>query len=283
MELTKKIIFWGTPEIAKNTLQKLVEEGFDVALVITGLDKPVGRKQIMTESPVKTYALSKNIKVLQPEKINDAFLEEVRSIGEFDLSIVVAYGKIIPQSAIDLPKLGTINVHYSLLPRWRGASPVEASILGGDETTGITIQKMALKMDTGDIIKKEEVTIGQKENKVDLKKRLEEIGAEKLVEILPDIFSEKITLEKQDEELATYCKKINKEDGDITQETNDEIKWRKYRAFIDWPRTYFFAEKGERKIRVIVTNADFVDGKFVIKNVLPEGKKETTWENFSKN
>jgi methionyl-tRNA formyltransferase len=240
---------------------------------VTSPDKPQGRKMLITPPPMKVWAKKNNIPCIQPEKL---IKEEVE--GNFDLFIVVAYGKIIPENILNIPKLGSINIHYSLLPKYRGASPVESAILNGEIETGVTIQKMAYKMDTGPIIATEKTEIFSYEKAPDLRKRLIKIGGELLVKILstPSASSHSPFAggEKQDESNATFCKKIKKEDG-LIDLSDDPIKnYNKFRAYASWPRTFFF----QNSKRVIITDAILENNQFVIKKVLPEGKKEIKWE-----
>lgn len=206
-----------------------------------------------------------------------------------DLNIVVAYGKIMPEDLLNLPKFGSINIHYSLLPKYRGASPVESVILNNDKETGITIQQMEYKMDAGPIIATEIVSINENEKAPDLRKRLIKIGGELLVKVLPEISQAKIDPIKQDETQATFCKKIKKEDGLINLNDEGFTNYNKFRAYSAWPRTYFFsalggsASSGENEKRVIITDAILENGEFIIKKVIPEGKKEITWEDFIRN
>jgi len=265
-----KIIFLGTPELSVTILESLLSAGYELPLVITSPDKPVGRKQILTPPPVKTFADSKNLKVLQPEKLGADVLEEIQNSGA-ELGIVVAYGHIIPQSIIDsLPK-GFLNIHYSLLPEFRGASPVEQSILSGQKETGVTIQKLVFKLDAGPIVAVEKFALSNQITTPELKGKLTQIGAELLVKILPDYLEGRITPEEQDENLATHCKKISKADGEIKMSDTDEIKWTKYRAYFGWPGIFYFDENGKRNK---ITEAIFENGKFIIKKIIPEGKKE---------
>lgn len=183
---------------------------------------------------------------------------------------------------MNTPKLGSINIHYSLLPKYRGASPVESAILNGDTETGVVIQKMAFKMDSGPIIAQKKVTILPHEKAPDLRKRLIKLGGEMLVKLLKtpsaDGHSPFAGGEKQDESKATFCKKIKKEDGLIDLKDNATANYNKFRAYALWPRTFFFRDNK----RIIITDAELVDGEFVIKKVLPEGKKEIRWEEFKK-
>ncbi|MCC7160175.1 methionyl-tRNA formyltransferase [Candidatus Nomurabacteria bacterium] len=269
--------FWGTPDVASETLETLKENGYLPSLIITSPDKPQGRKMIITPPPVKIWAEKNNIPYLQPEKLDGEFSNKLKSVN-YKLFIVVAYGKIIPEDMINMPKLGSINIHYSLLPKYRGASPVESAILNGEEETGVTIQQMEYKMDSGPIIATEKLAIMPEEKAEDLRKRLIKIGSELLIKKLPEIIEGNIKLTPQNENEATYCKKIKKEDGLIDLNDNATKNYNKFRAYAHWPRTYFFVNNR----RIIITDASLEDGNFVIKKVLPEGKKEIKYEDFLK-
>ena len=277
-----KFVFWGTPDIASETLEILKQNNYIPSLIITSSDKKQGRKMILTPPPVKIWAKKNNIPYIQPEKLDIKDLE-----NNADLFIVVAYGKIIPENILNIPEFGSINIHYSLLPKYRGASPVESAILNGDIETGVTIQKMKYKIDSGNIIAQERVNIFPNEKAPDLRKRLIKIGGELLTNILPDFINGKTKETTQNEEGATFCKKIKKEDG-LLDLNDDTIKnYNKFRAYASWPRTFFFKENK----RIIITDAilennplDETPGKqFIIKKVLPEGKKEIKYEDFIKN
>jgi len=300
-------VFWGTPDVASKTLEILKDAGYIPSLIITAPDKPQGRKMLITPPPVKIWAMENNIPYIQPEKLKAKEVWDVlgtlgRSDGDGqrkfstenfrgeqnipDLFCVVAYGKIIPEEILNIPKLGSINIHYSLLPKYRGASPVESAILNGDTITGITIQKMVYKMDAGPIIREEKIDILPDEKASELKNRLIKIGGELLINILPKIIDGSIKEKEQDETQATFCKKIKKEDGLINLDDDAIKNYNKFRAYATWPRTFFF--KNEK--RIIITNAelenntfDKAQGKeFKIKKVLPEGKKEIKYEDFLK-
>jgi methionyl-tRNA formyltransferase len=265
----KKFIFWGTPDVASKTLAILHSAGFTPELIVTSPDAPSGRGMNMAASPVSVWAEENMIDCIKPEKIDDEF---TKTISEYkvDLFIVVAYGKILPESIINMPKLGTINIHYSLLPMYRGASPVESALLNGDKATGISIQQMALKMDAGDIIDEKEINIDTVDTKSTLRSKLIQSGGDLLVSILPDIFAQKIKFKKQDESKITYCKKIKKEDGLINLLDDDWTNYNKYRAYENWP-SIFFMRDGKR---IKIKKARYEDGKFIIETVVPEGKKE---------
>ncbi len=265
-------VFFGTPEVASETLDILKDAGYIPSLIVTATDKPQGRKMILTAPAVKNWAIQNNVEYIQPEKISEVEIEKLRSMNA-DLFIVVAYGKILKEEIINMPPLGSINIHYSLLPKYRGASPVESAILNGDEVTGITIQQMEYKMDSGPILAMKEVDISKAETTPELKKKLIKIGGDLLVEILPKIINKEISPIPQDEDKATFCKKIKKEDGLIDPEKDNPIDmFNKYRAYKVWPRVFYFKENK----RIIITEALLSNDKFIIKKVIPEGGKEQT-------
>lgn len=270
-----KIIFFGTPDVAVTTLSALCDAGYVPVVVVTAPDRRQGRGMRLTASPVKEYALSKNIPLLQPEKLDDEFIAHIKELSP-DLSIVIAYGKIMPETLINLPRLGTINIHYSLLPRWRGASPIESAILAGDTETGIAIQQMVYELDAGPILQQSTTEIDRNETAPELRARLGDMGAELLVEIMPDILAgTKVAVPQSGE--STHAKKIQKSHGflDIKQD-DDKIMYNKYRAYAEWPRTYF----NQHGKRYIITAAHFEKRKFMIDRVIPEGESERKWINF---
>jgi methionyl-tRNA formyltransferase len=289
-----KFAFFGTPEVASKTLEILKQGGYTPALIITSPDRPSGRKMIITPPPVKVWAIENNIPYIQPENPNNEEIynalgsssqagEPRKAIREHadmrgdqsivDFFIVVAYGKIMPDNLINFPRLGSFNIHYSLLPKYRGASPVESAILNGDTETGVTIQKMRYKMDTGPIVAVEKTEIGNDERAPELRKRLIRIGGNLLVKVLPDISEGKINLTEQDDSQATYCGKMTKEDGLLDLNDDPEKNYNRFRAYKEWPRTYFFKESK----RYIITDAELREGKFVVKKVIPENGKERNY------
>ncbi|MBP3707849.1 MAG: methionyl-tRNA formyltransferase [Clostridia bacterium] len=183
-----KILFMGTPDFALESLKSIYEAGHEIIAVVTNPDRPKGRGMKMVASPVKEYAIQKNIKVYQPEKVkkNEAFIEEIKSLNP-ELICVVAYGKILPKNILDIPKYGSVNVHGSLLPKYRGAAPIQWSVLNGDKVTGVTTMYMDIGMDEGDIILKREVEIGDDETTGELWNRLSKLGGELLVETIKKI------------------------------------------------------------------------------------------------
>lgn len=265
-----KYAFFGTPEIARKTLDILNESGFPPSLVITNADKPVGRKFTMTPSPVKSWALENDIPVWNNENIQELLAELQKE--SWDAFIVVAYGHILPDALINLPAHGTLNIHYSLLPRHRGASPVEAAILHGDDVTGVTIQQMVYKLDAGAIVAQSSIELEGNETTPELKEVMAVVGGELLAEVLPEWLNQDITPEIQDESLVTKSGKFKKEHAEIRSDMDEITKWRTYRALIE--RKPYFIEHG---IRNIITEAAFENGKFVIKEIIPEGKGRTPY------
>ncbi len=278
--------FFGTPTVASQTLDIMATHGYVPSIIITSSDKPAGRGLKMTPTPVSIWALEHNIPCLKPEKINKEFIADLskslpRGSTNVDLYVVVAYGKILPDMLINAPKLGTINIHYSLLPKWRGASPLEAALLNGDDVTGVSIQQMAFKLDSGPILAEKNIIIDDKITKEELRNKLIKMGGDLLCEVLPKIVDKSITPKVQDESRATYCSKLNKEDGELDiMNGNPKENYNKYRAFSGWPGTYFFATKHDKKIRVKIKDASYGDGKFTIRRVTPEDKKEISYEDF---
>lgn len=273
-----KIAFWGTPDLTIEYLNALEQAGFLPVVVVTNPDRPKGRGYQVSASPAKVWAQAHNIPVLQPEKLDDNFFAELSKF-DLDISLVVAYGRIISQELIDLPKYKTLNVHYSLLPKYRGAAPTESAILAGETETGCSIQVMNFKLDSGPIIVEEETQIGENETTTELRGRLTTLGAKLLVEVLPKYLAGEITLREQNDGDATRSKKIKKEDGLIDLAGNAQENYRKFRAYIEWPRTYYFQDDK----RIIVTGAHLENNIFVIDRVLPEGKKEIAYGDFLRN
>ena len=221
-----KVVFMGTPDFAEKSLRSLVEAKYDVIGVVTNPDKPKGRGMKMIASPVKQYALEKGLKVYQPEKVrkNTEFIEEIKGLNP-DVICVVAYGKILPKELLEIPKLGCINVHGSLLPKYRGAAPIQWAVLNGDKTTGVTTMYMDEGMDTGDMILKQEVEIGEDETTGELWDKLAKIGGELLVKTLKEIEKGTAPRQKQGEEF-TLAPMLSKDMAKIewNKKTAQEIK-----------------------------------------------------------
>lgn len=274
----KKIAFFGTPDFTTEFLDTLATSGYTPSLVVTNPDRPVGRGMQLHAPAPKIWADQRGILVLQPEKITPNFIESIRA-QQFDLFIVVAYGKILPEALIQLPAFGTINVHYSLLPKYRGATPVEAAILGGDTTTGVCIQQMVYELDAGAIIAQKEVPISPIDTTVSLRNTLNAQALVLLPQTLKNIFEQTLHPVPQDSTFATRTKKIQKTDCEIHQGEDPILLDRKYRAY---PMLYFYTQKHGKNIRVKITHAYLTDGVFIIDTVIPENSKETSFVEFQK-
>lgn len=221
-----KIVFMGTPDFAQKSLEALYNARHEILAVVTNIDKPKGRGMKLVESPVKEYAKSKNLTIFQPEKVrkNIEFIEQIKKL-EPDVICVVAYGKILPSEILEIPKLGCINVHASLLPKYRGAAPIQWAVLNGDKTTGVTTMYMDIGMDTGDMILKQEVEIGENETTGELWDRLAIIGADLLVKTLKQIEKGTAPRIKQSDDF-TMAPMLNKEISKIDwqEKTAKQIK-----------------------------------------------------------
>lgn len=208
-----KFVFAGTTEFGIPTLERLIADGHELLLCITNPDKPVGRKQELSPTPIKKWAQSKNIKVLQPEKISDSKLEILDS--KPDLLLVAAYGQIIPKEVLGIPKHGSVNIHGSILPKYRGASPIQASLMNGDKLSGITLIRMDEKMDHGPVLATQTLTIDANDDFGTLYKKLAEVSAQLTANILPKYIAGQIKPTEQDHEKATFTKLLTKADGKI--------------------------------------------------------------------
>jgi methionyl-tRNA formyltransferase len=210
-----KIVFMGTPEFAVPCLENLLKEGYEVAAVVTQPDRPVGRKRVLTPTPVKAAALEHGIPVWQPEKLRTSTtIEDIRAL-EPDLIVTAAYGQILPKSVLDIPRFGCINVHGSLLPKYRGGAPIQRSIMNGEPVTGVTIMYMAEGMDTGDMIRPVEVPITDEDNAGTMFQKLSAAGAQLLIDTLPDLIAGRIQAIPQPHEEATYAPNLKREDEKI--------------------------------------------------------------------
>jgi len=274
-----RFAFFGTPYVARDTLAILDAHGFRPAVVVTAPDTPRGRGLILTPSETRVWADEHGIPVLTPEQIDASVIESIRTYG-CAYAIVVAYGKILPQALLDAFPRGALNVHYSLLPKYRGASPVESALLNGDTETGVSIQKMVYALDAGDILASEKTLIGASETTIDLRARLIQIGGELLVRMLPEYLAGALAPMPQDPAQVTRAGKMKKEDGYITLGQDDEMNWRKYRAYAQWPRVSFEAERNGDRFRVTIVTAHFANGKFLPDIVKPAGKNEMSYADF---
>lgn len=233
-----KIIFMGTPEFAVPSLKALIDSEHNIIAVVAQPDKPKGRGHKLTPPPTKVLAEKFNIPVLQPDKIKtDEFLDELKELNP-DVICVTAYGKIIPRSILELPRHGCINVHPSLLPKYRGAAPVNWTIINGGKVTGVTIMQMDEGMDSGNILLVREVRIGDDDDAEIMLEKLSKIGGEMLVETLKLLEEEKLNPVKQDESEVTFAPMLQKSDGDIKWEKSAEDIRNLIRGLTPWPGTF---------------------------------------------
>jgi methionyl-tRNA formyltransferase len=230
-----KIVFAGTPEFAVPSLQMLLDSKHDVCAVYTQPDRPAGRGRKLHFSPVKELALQANIPVLQPLSLKNA--DDLAQLSAFnaDLIIVVAYGMILPQTVLDLPRLGCLNVHGSLLPRWRGAAPIHRALMAGDKHTGVTIMQVVLKLDAGDMLHKEVCPISDTDTSSDLHDKLSTLGAIGLSKVLVQLKNDLLWAQKQDETLVTYAEKLSKQEAIIDWSHSAQDIARKVRGLNAWP------------------------------------------------
>lgn len=243
------IAYFGTPEFAGIVLEALIEKGYTMSVVITQSDKPVGKKKIITPSPVKEIAVRNSIPLLQPRTLRKEFFRELKKYQP-DIAIVVAYGKIFPAELLHLPPRGCLNVHASLLPLYRGASPIQNAILNGDQTTGISLMQMNEGMDTGPVYATRVIALESDELFPKVSDRLAHASAELLIETLPLILKGTLTPTPQEEKNATNCQMIEKEDGRIYwNETAEEI-FNTYRAFFLWPGIHTHWKRKDALLRL---------------------------------
>lgn len=233
-----KVVFMGTPDFAVESLKALCEAGVEVTLVVTQPDREKGRGREVQMTPVKEYAISQNIPVFQPQKIKEEeAVAELRKY-EADFFVVAAFGQILSQEILDMPKYGCVNVHASLLPRYRGAAPIQWAILNGDEVAGVTIMQMELGLDSGPMLSKVEVPIAENETGDSLFEKLSKAGAKLLVETLPKLMNGEITPEEQDESKATHVKMLKKEMGRVDWNKEAIVVERLVRGLNSWPGAF---------------------------------------------
>ena len=296
-----RVLFWGTPEFAAAPLRALIGEGFEVVGVVTRPDKPVGRSRTLTPPPVKEIALEEKIPCFQPEKPKDEEFFETISAMQPDISIVVAYGHILPKRIIDLPRLGTLNIHASLLPLLRGAAPIQAAIRQGFSETGVTIMRMVPALDAGPVILTSSSPILEDETYGELQNRLAELGALTLIEALALIEMGAAQEKEQDDSLATYAGKVTRDDARVDWNLSVDEVSRVLRAFDPKPgafttlngvdvklfgakRTSDDSSRSDEPGKVIAESDGIIvacgDGSICIRDVQPSGKKRmrsTEW------
>jgi methionyl-tRNA formyltransferase len=296
-----KLVFCGTPQFAVPTLNALLQGGYEIPLVISQPDRPSGRAQALTNSPVKQRALEQGLPLTQPAKLknNPALQSQLEGLNP-DAIVVVAYGRLIPAWMLNLPRLGTFNVHASLLPKYRGAAPIQWAIARGENTTGVTIMRLDEGLDTGPIFLQRQIPIHPDETAVALSPRLAELGASLMVEALEQVDAGRIKPTPQDHSLATLAPLLTKQDGQIDfSQTASEI-YNRFRGFQPWPGVYtafrrrqlqVTAARVGKPIPVVSPSTIFVQGNEVffgcaagttleVLEVHPEGKKRMSAREF---
>jgi len=243
-----RIVFAGTPDFAARHLAALLSSQHDVIAVYTKPDSPAGRGKKLTASPVKNIALEHDIPVYQPASLRNEEAQQELAALNADIMVVVAYGLILPTDILETPKLGCINVHGSILPRWRGAAPIQRSIWAGDKETGVTIMQMDEGLDTGDMLKIATLPIEATDTSATMYEKLAGLGPDALVECLADIAADTAEPEKQNDELANYAKKLSKEEAKIDWTMDAASIERCIRAFNPWPMSYFAVAEQNVKV-----------------------------------
>ena len=294
-----RLLFAGTPEFALASLKALVESGATPIAVLTQPDRPAGRGKRLTKSPVKIYAESCDIPVLQPATLRDDTVQREIAALDPDLLVVAAYGLILPQAVLDIPRLGCLNVHASLLPRWRGAAPIQAAILAGDSETGISLMAIEAGLDTGPVYATSAIAIGPAETAGELHDRLARLGGELLAEHLQDIIHARLEPVLQDEQSSTYAPKISKDDARLDWQLDAATLARRVRAFNPVPGAWF--ELDSQRIKCwqaeaagavsaapgsIVSTAEAIvvacgDGTLAMRTLQRPGKRPVTAREFA--
>lgn len=275
-----RFVFFGTPLFASIVLDELESAGFLPSLIVSAPDKPKGRRLLLTPSEVKEWGEKRNIPVITPATLKDREIIERLKQESADLFIVAAYGKLIPKTVIDIPKFGALNVHPSLLPKFRGSSPIESAILSDEQATGVTIMVVDEEMDHGPIVaQRERVITNWPPRASKLSEDLAHFGGKLLAEIIPEWLNG-LEASPQDHTRATFTKKIAKEDGLIDLSGDPLLNYKKIMAFDEWPSAYFFTERNGKTIRVRIADAEYKNGTLTLLRVVPEGKKEMDYNDF---
>lgn len=269
--------FFGTPEFAAIILEKLAKDGMAPAVLICNPDKPMGRKKIVTPPPAKQVALKHGIEVMQPENLRSWIMEHGTKLKGCEFAVVAAYAKIIPQRVLDLFPKGVIGVHPSLLPKYRGASPIQSVILSGESSTGITLYLLDKEVDHGPIIASEALLIDEHDNYSSLLKKLAQLGGELLLKKLPEWYSGKVAAKEQNHKLTTFTAKFTTQDGlvDINKD-KPLLIYRKIRALNPEPGVHAFILKDGKNIRVKLLDASYSAERLQITEIQVEGRRPTT-------
>lgn len=292
--------FFGTSEFAFEAIKKIFDSGINIKFVVTQNPKPCGRGNRISDSPVGLFSKKNNLSLYTPQKLDDNIFLSDLSRFEIDFIVVVAYGKILNSTILNIPKFFCLNIHGSILPKWRGAAPIQRAILNGDKKTGVSIMVVKEKLDSGPVIVKEEINIETNDNSETIHKRLGEIGSKLILEALINIYNNNFTFEEQKESEATYAEKVMKSETKIDWSETAEIINRKIRAFHPWPGAWTYLHKNEKKIRIKIIEAEIIanlnkniksngdklivkckENFLKIKKLQPEGKKVMNDVDFS--
>ena len=296
-----KIVFMGTPYFARTTLELLFQSRHEVAAVFSQPDKPKGRGKVLLPLPVKSFAISQNIPVYQPPSLKDDYVFKTIESLNPDIIIVVAYGQLLPLIIINYPRFSCVNLHASLLPKYRGAAPINWALIRGEKETGVTTMLMEESLDTGDILLQEKISISPDDNVMTLHDKLAILGAEKILETVDGLEKGRITPIKQDHAKAMYAPKLKKEDGLINWECSSSDVFNLIRGTYKWPGAYSFLKDNRLKIlkakmpininegkpasildiRQNGIEVATKDGSLLITSVQPEGKPEMDAYQFS--
>ncbi len=284
MNKQPKFAFFGTPHLAAVFLDELEKSGLTPSLVVTTPDRKQGRGLELTAPPVKKWAVERNVDVLQIETWDESAIEELRSASakkDIDVFVVIYYGKILSKTILDIPKRGTLNIHFSLLPRWRGTSPVRAAILNDDREVGTSIILLDEKIDHGPVVAQKKVAVEEwPPSAIDLESKMTYESAQLLVNILPSWVQGDIEAREQNHDLATQCPTLEKDDGLISLKDDAYKNLLKIRAFDTTIGTHAFFERDGKRVRVKILDAYLANGALQIEAVKPEGKREMKYEEF---
>jgi methionyl-tRNA formyltransferase len=278
-----KFVFFGSSELSVYVLEKLKSRGIYPVFIVTTRDKAKGRKLVLSPNIVKTWAIENKIDFIDPKSLKDEDVEKILRAIDSDLFLVASYGKIIPDNIFNIPLHKTLNIHPSLLPKYRGASPIQSQILLDDKNVGVTIIMIDSLMDHGPILIQNKVSLDNWPiGRIELEKVLAEEGAILFEQIYEDWIEGKIKPIIQNENTVTVCTKITKEDGLIDRSSDPYKNLLKIKALEGWPGTYFFIKRNNREIRVLIKQAKIEDGELILERVLPEGKTEMSYSDFER-
>ena len=262
-----RIIYFGSPDFAVKPLEKLIEKGYEIVAVVTNKDKPVGRKQILTPTAVKTCAISNGLKVLEYKSVRKEGVEDIKALKP-DIMVTCAFGQILSEELLSIPKM-TLNIHGSLLPKYRGAAPIQWSVINGDKQTGITIMKTDAGIDTGDIMFSQSIDIGLNETAGEVFDRLSYLGAECIIKALEMVEKGEYAFLKQDESKASYVKMLSKEDGLLSFDDSAYMVHKKVMGLNPWPTAYVIFKGEPLKIH----KTEIVEGNGKVGQILKADKE----------